>query len=92
MVYNPEKGTIVNPYENKGNIRTFSKDVNKLELVWHQDAEDRDIEVLEGKGWELQMDNELPFELVKGDRIFITEGRIHRILKGTTDLKIKING
>ena len=62
----------MNPYVNKGNIRTFSKDVDPMELVWHQDSEDRDIEVLEGKGWELQMDNELPFELVKGDRIFIT--------------------
>jgi quercetin dioxygenase-like cupin family protein len=82
----------MNPYKNKGNIRTFSKDVDKLELVWHQDAEDRDIEILEGKGWELQMDNELPFAIKKGDRIFIKEGRIHRILKGTTDLKIKING
>ena len=82
----------MNPYENKGNIRTFSKDVEPMELVWHQDAEDREIEVLEGKGWELQMDNELPLELVSGDHIFITEGRIHRILKGTTDLKIKING
>ena len=48
----------MNPYSNKGNIRTFSKDVDKLELVQHQDAEDRDIEVLEGKGWELQMDND----------------------------------
>ena len=82
----------MNPYENKGNIRTFTKEVNKLELVWHQDAEDRDIEILEGKGWEMQFDNELPFAISKGDRIFITEGRIHRILKGTTDLKIKING
>ena len=82
----------MNPYKNKGNIRTFSKDVDPMELVWHQDAEDREIEVLEGKGWELQMDNELPLELVSGDHIFITEGRIHRILKGTTDLKIKING
>jgi quercetin dioxygenase-like cupin family protein len=82
----------MNPYSNKGNIRTFSKDVNKLELVWHQDAEDRDIEILEGKGWEMQFDNELPFAIRKGDRIFITEGRIHRVLKGTTDLKIKING
>jgi quercetin dioxygenase-like cupin family protein len=82
----------MDPYVNKGNIRTFSKDVDPMELVWHQDAEDREIEVLEGKGWELQMDNELPFELVRGDHIFITEGRIHRILKGTTDLKIKING
>mgnify|MGYP003990652821 CR=1 FL=1 len=81
----------MNPYENKGNIRTFSKDVDPMELVWHQDKEDRNVEVLEGEGWQFQKDNELPFELVKGDRIFITEGRIHRILKGTTDLKIKIN-
>ena len=82
----------MDPYVNKGNIRTFSKDVDPMELIWHQDAENREIEVLEGKGWELQMDNELPFELVRGDHIFITEGRIHRILKGTTDLKIKIDG
>ena len=25
-----------------------------------------------------------------GDRIFIPEGEIHRVIKGTTDLKIKI--
>jgi len=81
----------MNPYKNKGNIRTFTKEVNKLELVWHQDAEDREIEILEGEGWEMQFDNELPFAIKKGDHIFITEGRIHRILKGTTDLKIKIN-
>ena len=81
----------MNPYINKDNIRTFSKDVDPMELVWHQDAEDREIEILEGKGWKLKMDNELPFELVRGDHIFITEGRIHRVLKGTTDLKIKIN-
>ena len=79
------------PYKDSSNIRVFPKSVNKLELVWHQDAEDRDIEVLEGEGWQVQFDNELPFEIKKGDRIFITEGRIHRILKGITDLKIKIN-
>ena len=82
----------MNPYTNKGNIRTFSKDVDPMDLVWHQDKEDRDIEVLEGEGWQIQFDNELPFEIKKGDRIFITEGKIHRTLKGTTDLKIKING
>ena len=80
------------PYKDDSNIRTFSKNVDPMELVWHQDAEDREIEVLEGKGWELQMDNELPFELVSGDHIFIKRHRIHRIHKGTTDLKIKING
>jgi len=80
------------PYQDSSNIRLFSKDVNPMDLVWHQDKEDRDIEVLEGEGWQIQFDNELPFEIRKGDRIFITEGRIHRTLKGTTDLKIKING
>ena len=79
------------PYENRGNVRTFSKNINKLELVWHQDKEDRHIEVLDGKGWQIQRDNQLPFDIQKGDRIFITANEIHRVLKGTTDLKIKIN-
>ena len=37
-------------YLNQGNIRTFSKDVDPLSLVWHSDREDRMIEVLEGEG------------------------------------------
>jgi|TARA_B110000438_G_scaffold269504_1_gene285953 quercetin dioxygenase-like cupin family protein len=81
----------MNPYKNKGNIRTFSKDVDPLSLVWHSDREDRMIEVLEGKGWKVQLDNRLPLTLTKGDCIFINEGSVHRIHKGTTDLKIKIN-
>ena len=80
------------PYKDSSNIRNFSKNVKKLELVWHKDDEDRNIEILEGKDWKFQFDNELPLSLVKGDRIFITKHRIHRIHKGTTDLKIKING
>ena len=82
----------MHPYKDSSNIRSFSKNVKKLELVWHKDDEDRNIEILEGKGWQIQFDNELPFDLVKGDHIFITKHRIHRIHKGTTDLKIKING
>ena len=82
----------IHPYENKGNIRTFSKDVDPTSLVWHSDKEDRLIEVLEGEGWKLQLDNKLPLLLSKGDRIFINEGEIHRVHKGITDLKIKING
>ena len=80
------------PYLDTSNIRTFSKDVDPMELIWHMDDEDRDIEILEGKGWQMQFDDELPFELVKRDHIFIKRHRIHRIHKGTTDLKIKING
>ncbi len=80
------------PYKDSSNIRNFSKNVKKLELVWHKDDEDRNIEILEGEGWKFQFDNELPLALVKGDRIFITKHRVHRVHKGVTDLKIRING
>ena len=80
------------PYKDSSNIRVFSKDVDPMDLIWHTDLEDRLVEVVDGVGWKLQFDNELPFELKQGDRIFIKEGTIHGVLKGTTDLKIKING
>ena len=71
----------MNPYKDNSNIRSFSKNVKKKELVWHKDDEDRDIEILEGKGWQMQFDDELPFDLVKGDHIFIKRHRIHRNIK-----------
>jgi quercetin dioxygenase-like cupin family protein len=45
---------------------------------------------LEGNGWYFQKDNELPFEMKKGDTIFIPELSWHRIIKGNTTLTIKI--
>jgi quercetin dioxygenase-like cupin family protein len=72
-------------------IREFSSEVDPMELVWHQDEEDRTIEILEGNGWQLQRDNELPLELKIGDSIFIPMGQIHRVIKGNTNLKIQIN-
>ena len=80
----------MNPYSDRGNIRTFSKDTDEMSLIWHTDRENRDITVLEGKDWKFQRDNELPMLLSKGDRLHIPEGQIHRILKGTTDLILKI--
>jgi len=80
------------PYTDNSNIRTFSKDVNPMDLIWHMDDEDRNIEVLEGKGWKFQRDNELPLELKEGICIFIPRHQVHRVIKGKTDLKIKING
>ena len=80
----------MNTYVDTSNIRTFSKDVDEMELIWHTDKEDRNIEVLEGKGWQFQRDNELPLELREGDRIFIPRHQVHRVIKGKTDLKIKI--
>lgn len=79
------------PYKDISNIRTFSKNIDPMSLIWHMDLEDRKIEVLEGKGWQFQRDDELPLELKEGDHIFIPKGQIHRVIKGKTDLKIKIN-
>ena len=71
-------------------IRTFSKDVDEMSLIWHTDQEDRTVTVLEGKGWQFQRDNELPLALTEGVNIFIPKGQIHRVIKGSTDLKLKI--
>jgi quercetin dioxygenase-like cupin family protein len=71
-------------------IREFSSEVDPMELIWHQDEEDRTIEILEGEGWQLQRDNELPLALQEGDSIFIPMGQIHRVIKGNTNLKIQI--
>jgi quercetin dioxygenase-like cupin family protein len=86
---------MTNPYANTpitqtSVIREFSSEVDPMELVWHQDEEDRTIEILEGNGWQLQRDNELPLVLQEGDSIFIPMGQIHRVIKGNTNLKIQI--
>jgi len=84
-----------NPYTNTpltetSVIREFSSEVDPMELVWHQDGEDRTIEILEGEGWQLQRDNELPLALQEGDSIFIPMGQIHRVIKGNNNLKLQI--
>jgi quercetin dioxygenase-like cupin family protein len=82
------------PYQQvtQDNIKTrkFTLEVDSDELVWHRDEKDRHITILEGEGWEFQLDNELPLELKKGDCIFIPNQAYHRIIKGTTDLVIHI--
>jgi len=76
--------------KNGKKIRTFKKDVNTEELVWHRDREDRLVEVLDGSGWELQLDNELPKKMKPGDTFIIPEGVYHRVKRGNDDLKISI--
>ena len=71
-------------------VRTFKHDVLSDELVWHRDENGRFIEVLEGSGWEFQFDDRLPRKLHKGDRFFIPAQTFHRIKRGNSDLKIKI--
>ena len=80
----------INPYLNQGNIRTFSKDVDPLSLVWHSDREDRMIEVLNGDGWQFQPENSLPILLKPGIGFIIRKGEYHRLIKGVNNLEVRI--
>lgn len=71
-------------------IREFNKNIDPIELLWHRDLCDRTVTVLEGEGWYFQRDNELPLELKEEVRIFISKMEWHRVIKGDTTLKIKI--
>lgn len=84
---------VIRPYceysvDEKTYVRTFLSSVKDEELKWHWDEEDRTIEAIEKTDWEFQFDNELPISL--NQKIFIPKGIIHRVIKGTRDLQLKI--
>ena len=83
-----------NPYKEYNTegylIREFSYDTDSFEYVWHRDKEDRLVEIIEGNGWELQLDNELPVKMNDGDSFIIPEGVYHRVKRGSDKLVIKI--
>jgi hypothetical protein len=78
------------PYIDDGDIRTFDINKGQDEYVWHRDKEDRHIEVIEGAGWRFQPQGCLPFLLQAGLEFNIKKNEYHRLIKGETDLKIRI--
>lgn len=82
----PYKDNFVN--ENT-RIREFTNALES-ELVWHRDYKDREVTVLSGKGWQLQMDNSMPTLLEENNKYIIPKGVYHRLIKGYGDLKLKI--
>ena len=89
------KDLVVNPYvEERISANTFyrifNKEVVNEELVWHRDHSTRVITIIEGEGWYLQLDNQLPIEMKIGDVINIPAYTYHRIKRGITDLKIYV--
>jgi len=78
----------MHPFKDDGDIRTFSKDVDSHELKWHRDKEDRIVTPLGNNDWMFQRDNQLP-EPMSGE-IRVNRGEWHRVIKGTTDLVVKI--
>ena len=77
-------------YDNGVIVRQFEDDVESEELVWHRDKHTREVTVLEGDNWKIQLDNKLPEELVKGKIYKIPKMEYHRIIKGTGQLVVKI--
>lgn len=69
-------------------IRIFSSDVDSHELKWHKDKEDRTVTPIKENDWLFQRDNQLP-EPIKGE-IKIKANEWHRIIKGKSDLEIKV--
>jgi len=71
-------------------LREFEEDVNDSELIWHRDKNDREVTVLSGYNWKLQMDDELPEELKHGRVYHINKMVYHRLIKGSGKLLLKI--
>ena len=71
-------------------LREFQHDVDEDELIWHRDKSDREIAVMSGFNWKLQMDNELPEELKQGRVYHINKMVYHRLIKGSGKLLLKI--
>jgi hypothetical protein len=69
-------------------IREFSQDTDELDLIWHMDDEDRTIIAIEETDWMFQFDDELPISL--NSPISIPRHKVHRVIKGSGDLKLKI--
>lgn len=86
---------MVNPYveeriDANTFYRIFNKEVVSEELVWHRDHSTRVITIIEGEGWLIQLDNQLPVEMKIGDVFNIPAHTYHRIKRGISDLKIMI--
>ena len=69
-------------------LREFEESVDTDDLEWHRDRENRIVEIIGETDWELQMDNQLPQRMT--GKIFIPKEVWHRVIKGNSDLKVKI--
>ena len=72
-------------------IRIFdAENTSHSELIWHKDREDREITVEKSKDWHLQLENEVPVRLEKGQTYFIPAFTWHRLIMGKKKLVVEI--
>ena len=71
--------------------RSFSSDLTEDELVWHRDKEEREIKLIKGEGWYLQLDNQIPKLIEENYEVKIPKETWHRIInKNKTNLVLSI--
>jgi hypothetical protein len=68
--------------------RTFKSDLEQEDLKWHYDDEHRIMVITHETDWKFQLEDNLPTSINKP--IFIPRGMYHRVIKGTSNLKLKI--
>jgi hypothetical protein len=68
-------------------IRTFSQEIDPIELMWHRDLKNRSVKLLQGSGWKIQLENSLPSDFTE---ITIPKLVWHRVIKGSSDLVVEI--
>lgn len=71
-------------------LREFKNDVAEDRLAWHRDRTHRQVKVVRGDGWQIQMENSLPVKLQEGQVYKIPKNTYHRLLKGNTDLLVVV--
>jgi hypothetical protein len=71
-------------------IRHFDPTADDHLFKWHQDPQERIIEVINENNWKFQFDNKIPQKLEINKIIKIKKGEYHRLIKGTTPLSLKI--
>lgn len=71
-------------------IRIFSPLLEESDLKWHRDKNNRYIRIISGTGWQIQVENKLPTDLIKGKTYFINSKNWHRLIKGNNKLIIAI--
>ena len=84
------KFPFISEYDVGGEIRELSSETDDAEFIWHRDDEDRELEVLEGEGWQFQYENCLPYHLKKGMIFDIKRGEFHRLICGYNKLRVRI--
>jgi len=71
-------------------LKVFSVNEKDEEYNYHLDANSRLMKVLEGTGWSIKFKNKTAKQIGPGSVIHISKRAIHKLIKGTSNLKVQV--